>query len=374
MMSSDDASASAPGSASASSSSSSSYNPPCLSRSSSSSTMTSVYQEQQERRTEARPAEDVPQSPEQYPIKPSLPSNIDHEDDTCTSTLESPPHLERRVHRMIPSPAPAAFHAPVLPRNSRILRATPFQRLVHHRNLPKSGTIDPLKINEYLATAEVERAMAASVSVAAVANQRNNSTAAPPISEIEIKVYPKNDQRGGDFVELCSEDWKGLYMSSQRELYHSQRKLQHVVQENRFWKRQLIELQKRLYETRRNNHLTSYQNNKRSATTCMCPSCVAHHAAVSSRHYAAPQPWTVPESYAPTVSSRPSKRLRVGFQVREVSQYVAAYSSSSHTSKGEPNLRAVSHEEQQVGQQPLETANLSCTTTTTNITKPEQSV
>lgn len=369
MMSSDDASA--PGSASPSSCSSSSYNPPCLSRSSSSSTMTSVYQEQQERRTEARPAEDVPQSPG-HPIKPpSLPSNIDHEDDTCTSTLESPPHLERRVHRMIPSPAPAAFHAPVLP-GSRILRATPFQRLVHHRNLPKNGTIDPLKINEYLATAEAERAMVASVSVAAAASQRDNSTAAPPISEIEIKVYPKNDRQGGDFVELCSEDWKGLYMSSQRELYHSQRKLQHVVQENRFWKRQLIELQKRLYETRRNNHLTSYQN-KRSATSCMCPSCVAHHAAVSSRHYAAPQPWTVPESSAPTVSSRPSKRLRVGFQVREVSQHVVAYSSSSHASKSEPNLRAVSHEEQQVGQQPLEPAPLSCATTTTT-PQQEQSV
>jgi hypothetical protein len=113
--------------------------------------------------------------------------------------------------------------------SSCTIKAAPFERLVHHRNLPKGeGTISSLKIKEYLAAAADEN---------------------PPLFEIQIPLSTAVEQ---GLVELSNDDWKDLYSTCQRDLTKSHEHSCKILNENRYLKRQLIELQKRLNESRRN--------------------------------------------------------------------------------------------------------------------------
>ena len=137
---------------------------------------------------------------------------------------------------------------------SRTIRASPFEPLVHHRKLPRDGTISPLRIDEYYACQQQERLHLPTLQTAAP------STGGPPVHEIRIPTpHQHDDGSAGSEVGVTAvseEHYKNLYFSSQRELHASQGKVAKVTEENRMLKRHLIEMQK---------HLFSVSRNKRSA-------------------------------------------------------------------------------------------------------------
>lgn len=128
--------------------------------------------------------------------------------------------------------------------SSRSIRATPFEPLVHQRNLPKDGTISPLRINEYHANRQ-ERLMIPSL----------RSGHVPPVHEIRIPTPQHQDDSSlcsADGENASEEDYKNLFFSSQRELHAAQAITAKVMEENRLLKRRLIEMQKQLFAVSRN--------------------------------------------------------------------------------------------------------------------------
>jgi hypothetical protein len=78
---------------------------------------------------------------------------------------------------------------------------------------------------------------------------RSLPSSGPPVSEVRIPLETVVRQ---GLIELSTEDWKGLYLSTSRNLEHAHLHLRRTSEENRKLKRQLIEMQKCLFETRRN--------------------------------------------------------------------------------------------------------------------------
>jgi hypothetical protein len=74
------------------------------------------------------------------------------------------------------------------------------------------------------------------------------SVGLPPISQVHI---PFASAAHAGMVELASEDWKTMYNRSRREIEKVESYAKTVMDENRQLKRQLIQLQKQVYETRR---------------------------------------------------------------------------------------------------------------------------
>jgi hypothetical protein len=69
------------------------------------------------------------------------------------------------------------------------------------------------------------------------------------VSEVRIPLAAVVEQ---GLIELSKDDWKALYLSTHQDLEESNRYAYAVQEENRLLKRKLIEMQKCLFETRRN--------------------------------------------------------------------------------------------------------------------------
>jgi hypothetical protein len=170
--------------------------------------------------------------------------------------------------------------------SGRAVHVMPFQPLLRHRDLSKTGAISPLRFDECLKTDKNGN----EANVDAIDDDGDS----PPVDEILIL---KPQQIDGSTCSInedtapvtnCapSEDYKFLFFSSQREIHTLQGHLSCVQEENRQLKRKMIEMQKQLY---------SYCRNK---------------AQSSSLGSSRPSAWTIPPSSF-------SKRQRVGFEPLE---------------------------------------------------------
>lgn len=113
--------------------------------------------------------------------------------------------------------------------SARAIRASPFEPLVVDRRLPP-GKISPLQVEEYMAWKE-------------------SQDHPPPISEVRI---PLNKVAEQGLVELSSDHWKTLYFNTLTKLKQARDQSSSVQDENRLLKRRLIQMQKSLFEARRN--------------------------------------------------------------------------------------------------------------------------
>jgi hypothetical protein len=167
----------------------------------------------------------------------------------------------------------------------RAVHVMPFQRLLRHGDLSKTGAISPLRFDECLMA---ENGNETNVDAS------NDDDDSPPVDEILI---PRPQQIDGSTCSInedtapvtnCapSEDYKFLFFFSQREIHTLQGHLSCVQEENRQLKRKMIEMQKQLY---------SYCRNKARSTS--------HESSL-------PSAWTIPPSSF-------SKRHRVGFEPLE---------------------------------------------------------
>jgi len=120
----------------------------------------------------------------------------------------------------------------------RAIRASPFEPFIHKRNLPKDGTISPLKMDEYYAWKTQKERKECSMDVF------------PPISEIRIPTPSEPAETKAEPPQI-DEDWKTLYFCSQRDLHQAQMETYRMAEENRLLKRELIEMQRHLFEYRR---------------------------------------------------------------------------------------------------------------------------
>ena len=123
----------------------------------------------------------------------------------------------------------------------RAIRASPFEPLVHKRNLPKDGTISPLKMDEYYASKAQPGP-----------TKQEPTKFLPPIAEIRIPTPSEQAETRAEQPPQIDEDWKTLYFCSQRDLHRAQMENYRMAEENRLLKRQLIEMQRNLFEYRRN--------------------------------------------------------------------------------------------------------------------------
>jgi len=80
-------------------------------------------------------------------------------------------------------------------------------------------------------------------------NGRKGPPSPPPVTEISV---PLQELARQGLVELGANDWKALYYCSLGDLERQKQVSYFVLEENRVLKRQLIELQKNLFEARRN--------------------------------------------------------------------------------------------------------------------------
>jgi hypothetical protein len=147
--------------------------------------------------------------------------------------------------------------------NRRSIRASPFEPLVHKRKF--SGTISPLHMDQSSYTKPV---LTLSSSLG-----EDESTPPPPIAEIRIPIPHDsgcplpldNDNEDNDSddnstygsgssqqVQHPAEpDYESLYLAAQHELVHSHRQVDALVVQNRHLHRQLIEMQRHMFEYRR---------------------------------------------------------------------------------------------------------------------------
>lgn len=149
----------------------------------------------------------------------------------------------------------------------RAFRASPFEPLVHQRNLPKSGTITPLKMDEYYADSEHQnRQQRHQQQQQQNYNSRhrdayhdrdspitsgNGVEGRPPMSEVRI-FHSTADSLASSEATAEPTDWQSLYFSSQRDLHQTKNRMLQSDHENRQLKRAVFELQRHLYTAQRN--------------------------------------------------------------------------------------------------------------------------
>jgi hypothetical protein len=147
----------------------------------------------------------------------------------------------------------------------RAFRASPFEPLVHQRNLPKSGTITPLKMDEYYADSEHQNRQQRQQQQqqqdynSRQRDARHESPATcgdgvegrPPMSEVRI-LHSSIDSLASSEATAERTDWQSLYFSSQRDLHETKNRMLQAVHENRQLKRAVFELQRHLYTAQRN--------------------------------------------------------------------------------------------------------------------------
>jgi len=83
------------------------------------------------------------------------------------------------------------------------------------------------------------------------APHRHRADEEPPISEVRIPLAAVVEQ---GLIELSKDDWRSLFLSTQKNLDRMKHHAFAAQEENRLLKRKLIEMQKCLFETRRNKH------------------------------------------------------------------------------------------------------------------------
>lgn len=171
------------------------------------------------------------------------------------------------------------------PSTARIIRASPFEPLVLNRNLPRDGTISPLRMDEYFDVYKSKQTDFVGSNKRqrfCVENDDNSSlstdeddeyyldgdddaqdhqddccrrrrdtsgSAPPPLAEVTVPLAAVVRQ---GLIELSKEEWRRLYLSTYNDLEETQLQLSSTAEENRLLKRQLIEMQKQLFEVRRN--------------------------------------------------------------------------------------------------------------------------
>lgn len=166
----------------------------------------------------------------------------------------------------------------------RVIRASPFEPLVVDRKLPKDGTISPLMVDEYYTPSHLSDELDDDdddEEEDGSSKRKHARITDPPVDEVAIPLAAAAHQ---GLVKLSNDDWKKLYLTSMKELKSLHRYTCQMVEENRYLKRTLIQMQKTVYEARRSK---------------LCTSTVL--------------PWDIPESSprkdAPNVSSTKSPRL-----------------------------------------------------------------
>jgi hypothetical protein len=137
----------------------------------------------------------------------------------------------------------------------RVIRALPFEPLVHQRNLPnKEGIISPLRFNDYYAkqkqaTQCLDDDDKKSPSPRSRSRSDSIDSTPPPVEEIRI---PTPQQPLPGETARNAEDYKTLYFCSQKELHEAKQQLSNVTEENRLLKRRLIQMQRDLFAVTRN--------------------------------------------------------------------------------------------------------------------------
>jgi hypothetical protein len=144
----------------------------------------------------------------------------------------------------------------------RAFRASPFEPLVHQRNLPKSGTITPLKMDEYYAASEHQnrqQQQQQNYNSRQRLDARHDSPTTPgdavegrpPMSEIRI-FHSSLGSVASSEATAEPTDWQSLYFSSQKDLHETKHRMAQAAHENRQLKRSVFELQRQLYTAQRN--------------------------------------------------------------------------------------------------------------------------
>jgi hypothetical protein len=148
----------------------------------------------------------------------------------------------------------------------RAFRASPFEPLVHQRNLPKSGTITPLKMDEYYADSEHQNRQQRQQQQQqqdynsrqrdarhdhASPTPRDGVEGRPPMSEVRI-LNSSVDSLASSEATAEATDWQSLYFSSQRDLQQTKNRMLQADYDNRQLKRAVFELQRHLYTAQRN--------------------------------------------------------------------------------------------------------------------------
>jgi hypothetical protein len=157
----------------------------------------------------------------------------------------------------------------------RAFRASPFEPLVHQRNLPKSGTITPLKMDEYYADSqhqnrqqqqqhqhlyESQTHREAHFDSPTTSDEGIEGQCQPPVREVRILHSSVTSVASSDATVVPTE-WQSLYFSSQRDLHETQRRCHKAEGENRHLKRAIFELQRQLYTVQRNKWNNNECNN-----------------------------------------------------------------------------------------------------------------
>lgn len=165
-------------------------------------------------------------------------------------------------------------HNPICP-PPRLIRALPFQPLIHQRNLPKYGAISPLRFDEICnAEEEVEEEDGDTL---------NNTKDSPPVVEILFsKPQPidgstcsNNEDATPVTTGEIVEDYKYRYCCSQRENHALRGHVSWMQEENRQLKRSMIEMQKHLYSLTRNKSQAIHHGRARHSGWIIPPSSVS---------------------------------------------------------------------------------------------------
>jgi hypothetical protein len=144
----------------------------------------------------------------------------------------------------------------------RAFRASPFEPLVHQRNLPKSGTITPLKMDEYYADSEHQNRQQQQQQQQHYNNRQRDALydspkpgdgveGRPPMSEVRI-LHSSVDSLASSEATAEATDWQSMFFSSQRDLHQTKNRMLQAAHENRQLKRAVFELQRQLYTAQRN--------------------------------------------------------------------------------------------------------------------------
>jgi hypothetical protein len=135
---------------------------------------------------------------------------------------------------------------------SRIIRASPFEPLLHQRNL-LDGTISPLQMDAHLKLQHRQRAEPIpSITAEDELDDSSIETTCScnedfPLTDVLIPLSTCL-QRG--IVELSATDWQSAYLQSNKSYEQLLRRTEQVTDENKWLKRQLIEMQRRVNQGR----------------------------------------------------------------------------------------------------------------------------
>jgi hypothetical protein len=188
--------------------------------------------------------------------------------------------------------------------------------LIHDRNLPKNGTISPFRETKQPPSSlhyMGERRDSTSSHLPPVPTEILIPTSSTTQQELSLPTGKCPTSSSDDNQSWISntysssghhhhqeqeeQDYKTLYFCSQSDKYRLEQRNASVMEENRLLKRQLFEMQRQLYNYRRNNPfictttMTSHKRRKISSN--------ADADAIAMAPTAAAAPWLVPPSNLP---------------------------------------------------------------------------